>query len=121
DQMRVTEELARELCEEGTPTIYVFTKCDLAPIKIPSGENRISISSVTGEGLEDLRELIRKKLDSRSVKFETVIPYDKAGALDMLYKNAVVSNVDYGEDGIRVEGKADPKVYGQLAKLLGKR
>ena len=120
DQMRVTEELARELCEEGTPTIYVFTKCDLAPIKIPSGENRICISSVTGEGLEELKELILKNLDSRSVHFETLIPYEKAGAMSMLYENAVVTSADYEENGIRVAGRADAKTYGRLAKLLGK-
>ena len=120
EQMQVTEELARELCEEGTPTIYVFTKCDLAPFKIPAGENRICISSVTGEGLEDLKELIRKNLDSRSVKFETLIPYEKAGAMSMLYENAVVSSAEYEENGIRVSGRADAKTYGRLAKLLGK-
>lgn len=120
EQLRVTDELARELCEPGTPTVYVFTKCDRAPFRIPSGENRICISSVTGEGLEELVEMIHSRLDCRAIKFETLIPYDRAGALDMLYKNAVVSETEYTEEGIRVSGKADAKTYGQLAKLLGK-
>ncbi len=119
EQMRVTDELARELCDEGTPTVYIFTKCDLAPVKLPAGENRVCISSVTGEGISDLMELMRKKLDSKSIKFEILIPFSKSGALDMLYKNAVITNVEYGAEGTLVTGKCDSKTYGQLAKLLG--
>ncbi|MBR4941952.1 MAG: GTPase HflX [Clostridia bacterium] len=120
EQMRVTDELARELCEPGTPTVYVFTKSDLAPFRIPSGENRVCISSATGDGLDKLMEIVHRHLDSRSIRLDTVIPYDRAAALDMLYKNAVLQTVEYENEGIHVVGKSDIKTYGQLEKLLGR-
>ncbi|MDD6262071.1 MAG: GTPase HflX [Clostridiales bacterium] len=120
EQMQVTQSLANELCEPGTPTIYVFTKADRAPFRLPAGENRVCISSVTGEGLDSLKEMIRQNLDSRSVKFTSVIPYSCASALDMLYRTASLQTVEYGNDGILVSGKCDAKTYGQLEKLTKK-
>ena len=121
EKMRVTEELASALCEPGTPTLYVFTKADRCETLFPAGENRVCVSSVTGRGIPELREKIRRRLDARVIRFDEVLPYGQAGALDMLYREASVDSADYGNDGIRVVGRADARVFGRLEKLLGRR
>ena len=46
------------------------------------------------------------------------IPVNEAGALNTLYKNAVVENVDYGDEFISVTALADAKVRGMMKKYF---
>ena len=55
EQAAVVDQLIQELGAEQTPRIEVFNKCDLWTGEIrPHGENIVSISAKTGEGLDQL-------------------------------------------------------------------
>lgn len=114
DQVQVVEKMIRELGAEQTPRIDVFNKCDRFRGDIlPFGENMVSISAKTGEGLDRLIALIGGYLDQGSKKVALALPYDKGGLLDMLYREAKVEQVEYGE-AILVQAICTPKVLGQV-------
>lgn len=117
-QAEVVEKLIRELGAEQTARIDVFNKCDQLQADIlPHGERIVSISAKTGEGLDKLIEAIGKELDQGSKQVLLSLPYDKGGILDMLYREAKVDNVEYGET-ILAQVTCTPKVLGQINQYV---
>ena len=117
-QADVVEKLIRELGAEQTPRIDVFNKCDCLQADIlPHGDHIVSISAKTGEGLDKLIEAIGKELDEGSKQVWLSLPYDKGGILDMLYREAKVDSVEYGET-ILVQTTCTPKVLGQVSAYV---
>ena len=98
EQAQVVDQLILELGAEQTPRIEVFNKCDKWTGEIrPHGEDIVSISAKTGEGLDKLLEAIGKRLDSGAKRVTIHLPYDKGGILDQLYQEAKVEQVEYAE------------------------
>ena len=118
EQAAVVEQLIHELGADQTPRIEVFNKCDLWTGDIrPHGEDRVSISARTGEGLDELKAAIGRALDNGSRRVTIHLPYDKGGLLDRLYQEAKVEQVEYGET-IDVTAVCTPKLIGQLGPLV---
>ncbi len=121
EQIRVTEQLADELCAEGVPRIAVYNKCDLcdADALVAESENTVCISAATGRNLGRLVEMIQAAVSKRRVDFDIKLPYARAGVLEQLYDSARVDSAEYLDDGIAVKGSCDSRLYGQIRKLLG--
>ena len=118
EQAQVVDQLILELGAEHTPRIEVFNKCDKWTGEIrPHGEDIVSISAKTGEGLDKLLEAIGKRLDSGAKRVTIHLPYDKGGILDQLYQEAKVEQVEYAET-IDVVAVCTPKTIGQLGPLV---
>ena len=118
EQAEVVDQLIHELGADQTPRIEVFNKCDLWTGDVrPHGEDKVSISAKTGEGVPDLLAAIGRVLDNGARRVTIHLPYDKGGLLDKLYLEARVERVDYGET-INVTAVCTPKVIGQLGPLV---
>ena len=118
EQAAVVDQLIHELGADQTPRLEVFNKCDLWTGEIrPHGENIVSISARTGEGLPALLEAIGQRLDSGVKRVTIHLPYDKGGLLDRLYQEAKVEQVEYGET-IDVVAVCTPRTIGQLGPLV---
>ena len=118
EQAQVVDQLILELGAEQTPRIEVFNKCDKWTGEIrPHGEDIVSISAKTGEGLDKLLEAIGQRLDSGAKRVTIHLPYDKGGILDQLYQEAKVERVEYAET-IDVVAVCTPKTIGQLGPLV---
>ena len=118
DQAGVVEALIAELGAAGTPRIDVFNKSDCYTGDIvPHGEDIVSVSAKTGQGLDELLAMIGKRLDQGAHRVELRIPYDRGGLVDMLYREARVEAVEYGET-IQVTAVCTPKVLGQVGEFL---
>ncbi len=118
EQAQVVDQLILELGAEQTPRIEVFNKCDKWTGEIrPHGEDIVSISAKTGEGLDKPLEAIGKRLDSGAKRVTIHLPYDKGGILDQLYQEAKVEQVEYAET-IDVVAVCTPKTIGQLGPLV---
>ena len=118
EQVAVVDQLIGELGASQTPCIQVFNKCDLWTGEIrPHGEDKVSISARTGEGLDQLLRAIGDRLDTGARRVTIHLPYDRGGLLDRLYQEAKVEQVDYSES-IDVVAVCTPKVIGQLGPLV---
>ncbi len=118
EQARIVEELIRELGADTIPCIRVYNKCDLAfASQRQREEDAVSVSARTGEGLDELLSAIDKRLDKGTRRVTLHLPYDKAGALDSLYREAKVESVEYGGT-VDVTAVCTPRVIGQLKEYI---
>ncbi len=121
-EIECTETTLRELGAENKPTIYVFNKCDrgvqdeLLSLRTPERQHTVAISALTGDGCDELACLLQKIVteDKCSVVFK--IPNSEQGALNRLYKDATVEEVEYGAEYVTVKATVDKKVRGMLRK-----
>ena len=118
EQAEVVEKLIVELGAEQTPRIDVFNKIDRCPSEIlPHGEDIVSISAKTGQGLDELLSKIGDRLDTGAHRVVLHLPYDKGGVVDLLHREAKVERVDYGET-IEVEAVCTPIQLGRLKDYI---
>ena len=118
EQAAVVDALIRELGAEQTPRIEVFNKSDLYRGDImPHGEDIVSVSARTGEGLDRLISMIGDRLDGGAHRVTLRLPYDQGGVVDMLYREAKVERVEYGET-IEVTAVCTPKILGRVSAFL---
>ena len=117
EQARIVDDLIRELGADDIPCIRVYNKCDVAFGFQRKEEAAVTLSARTGEGVTDLLAAIDKKLDKGTKRVTLHLPYDKAGALDALYREARVENVAYGET-VDVTAVCTPRVMGQLKDYI---
>ena len=113
-QARVVENLITELGAGELPRIDVFNKCDCLPAGeiMPRGEDICAVSAHTGAGMETLLQMIDSRLDKGTRRVTLHIPYEQGGFLDLLYREAKVERVEYGE-AIMVTAVCGPKTLGQ--------
>ncbi len=118
-QCQVVENLILELGAGELPRIDVFNKSDCLPVGeiLPHGEDICSISARTGEGVDHLLEMIDRRLDKGTRRVTLHLPYDKGGLLDLLYREAKVESVEYGET-IDVTAVCGPRTLAQAAPYL---
>lgn len=117
EQARIVDDLIRELGADSIPCIRVYNKCDVAFGFQRKEENAVSLSARTGEGVADLLAAIDKKLDKGTKRVTLHLPYDKAGALDALYREARVEGVEYGAT-VDVVAVCTPRIIGQLHQFI---
>ena len=115
---QVVDSLIHELNADHIPCLRVYNKCDLAFAgQMPREEDSVSISAKTGEGVDRLLQAIDGKLDKGTRRVTIHLPYDKAGLLDGLYREAKVESVKY-ESTITVVSVCTPKVLGQMKPYI---
>ena len=118
EQARIVDELIRELGAEGIPCIRVYNKCDAAFTAQQEREkDAVYISARTGEGIPALLETVDKRLDKGTKRVVIHLPYDKAGLLDGLYREAKVEGVEYGET-VDVAAVCTPRIMGRLKAYI---
>ena len=117
EQARIVDDLIRELGADDIPCIRVYNKCDVAFGFQRKEEDAVPLSARTGEGVTDLLAAIDKKLDKGTKRVTLHLPYDKAGALDALYREAKVESVEYGAT-VDVVAVCTPRIIGQLHQFI---
>ena len=122
EQLAVTEQLLSDLGATNKPILYVFNKCDNGIAHNPASvlksgnENSVCISAVTGDGIDDFLALLEKTALAGKARVTFRIPNSEQGAMNILYKNATVEDVEYGADAVTVVATVDAKTRGMLKK-----
>ena len=117
-QAQVVDDLIRELKADHIPCLRVYNKCDLAfSGALPREKDSVYISAKTGEGIKRLLQAVDEKLDKGTRRVTIHLPYDKAGLLDGLYREAKVENVEYGET-VDITAVCTPRIMGQLKPYI---
>ena len=118
-QAQVVERLILELGAGELPRIDVFNKSDRLPAGeiMPHGEDICSISAKTGEGVGSLLEKIAQRLEKGVQRVVLHLPYAQGGLLDMLYREAKVEAVEYGET-IDVTAVCGPRILGRVREFM---
>lgn len=121
-KMRVTEEILNDLGVQGKPTIYVFNKSDmvevLPPKELLESKMSVSISAKSGYGVDGLLAMLDKILADAKKKVTFDFPFDMQSAVNYLYKNATVENVEYTENGTLVTAFVTDKEIGMYSEYV---
>ena len=117
-QAEIVERIIEQLGAGQTPCLRVYNKCDLYFGILPHEENSVCISALSGEGCDLLREKLRELLSGLNKETELFLPYDKAGLLDQLRKEAQLLSVDYEENGIRITAILGDALFGRMKKYI---
>ena len=111
----MVDKLISQLAKPGTPVIQCYNKRDLVPPEeIPVGENVVSVSAATGEGLEGLLAMVERELDRGRHHVCLLLPYAMGGLVEALHDGAKVLSVEYDAQGIVVEAICDEILYGRV-------
>ena len=121
EQLEVTRQLLEDLGASDKPTLYVFNKCDRGVAEVldmgraPEREDAVWISAATGQGVSAMVERLEQMLSNGKKLVRFIIPNEKQGLMNILYKEATVKTVDYGAQAVTVEAVVDSRVHGMLA------
>lgn len=107
EQQQTTLDVLKELGAREKRMVTVYNKIDLCE-DVPSGQrdgskgSSLAISSVTGEGLPLLVELLQAQLEDRLVTMKLLVPFDRYELVSLLHQQGKVSDEKPEEDGIRL-------------------
>ena len=115
-QQAAVQTVLDELGAGTKPRITVFNKLDLLPDdggQPPDSERAVFVSSVTGAGLDRLRERIGDVLRREMVAVDAVVPYER-GELVARARTSGDVEEHYEERGVRVSGHLPPSIASEL-------
>ena len=120
-QLACTVQTLSDLGAEDKPTLYVFNKCDkidgeLFIDRTPERQNTVCISAATGMGCDELAAKLEEMVHAGKSRVIFKIPNSEQRALNVLYKDATVEDVEYGYEYVTVTATVDAKVRGMLKK-----
>ena len=124
EMLKTVEEVLEDLGAADRPRLLVLNQVDKLPL--PDGRflhgiypDAVSISALTGEGLEDLVRTVDRKLREQVVRREVVIPFPQASWVDMLHRHGKVLKQEYTAEGVSMEVELEPVWARRLEAALG--
>jgi GTP-binding protein HflX len=117
-QMHIVYETLYNLDIKEKTIITLFNKQDRVteqePLRDFKADYTVAISARTGQGLEQVKELLGELLRENKVLIERTIPYEDAGIIQQVRKNGELLEEDYRPDGIYIKAYVPMDVYGRL-------
>lgn len=117
-QMHTVYETLSELEVKDKTVITLFNKVDRLDVKPVlkdlKADKTLYISAKTGDGLDNLKEVMEQILRERNIYIERIFPYDKAGSIQLIRKYGQLIEESYVEDGIAVKAYVPHSIYGRL-------
>ena len=113
-QMHVVYDTLRELGADGKKTITVFNKQDVAgdvTVRDLRADYTVKTSAKTGEGLQELQELLGKLISEELLYVERVFPYQEAGKIQLIRENGQLLSEEYTENVIHVKARVPKEIY----------
>ncbi len=115
EQMFTVYETLEKLEVKDKPVITVFNKIDRVEEEVIlrdfHADYTVQISAKTGQGVDDLLDVIEAILRQRKVSIESVYTYKEAGKIQLIRKYGELQEEEYREDGIFVRGFVPVDIY----------
>lgn len=121
-QMKVVDELIQNLGCRAERIIAVFNKCDIAPPLSPRPEGNytdyVSVSAKSGEGMDELTELLHDALPGKKRQLRVLIPYSDSKTAATLHDGEVILEESYEAEGTKITLLADEALYFRLRQYI---
>jgi len=120
NQIKLTNEVLKEIGVENIPIIYAFNKIDLVDNFYipPIYEKAIKISATNNYNLDKLLELIESELFQNYLKIQVKIPYEKSHLISLIKENAIITNFEENEESFYLDLKIPPFLYEKLVNYI---
>jgi GTP-binding protein HflX len=100
----------------------VFNKADRAPEEakrlVAAHPGSVAISAATGEGIEELLQVLADRMRAISKVIELLVPYDRGDVLASIHREGEVVSTADGDDGVRVRARLSESSAGRLAAFV---
>ncbi|MGF7142937.1 GTP-binding protein HflX [Anaerotaenia torta] len=117
-QMHIVYDTLNRLGIQDKVIITAFNKQDKpeaeAVIKDFKADHTVRISAKTGEGLEQLLQLLERVLNERKVLLEKVFSYQDAGKIQTVRKYGQLLEEEYQQDGIYIKAYVPKDIHQSL-------
>lgn len=117
-QMHVVYDTLRQLQVENKPVITLFNKQDRLSedgvCRDFQADYSILTSARTGQGLEQLKEILGEILRNNQIYIERVYPYDKAGVIQLIRQGGELVEEEYLPEGISVKAFVPKEIYAKV-------
>lgn len=123
DMFRQMEAVEQVLCEIGAqniPRITVINKCDAAA-EPPTVKGAVYVSALSGQGMEELKQVISDKLNEGNRTVSITVPYSAGELLAYIHEICLcVQSQEYGESGTRISAVIPAKELGRLEARMAR-
>ena len=123
-QISAVRDVLEEIGAADKPTIVVLNKIDRIGSRLDfqllknEVESPVSLSAMTGEGIDELRRRVMEKLDEVREEFEITVPVRDGRILSMVSRVGIVLERENLEDAVRLRLRLTPANSGRLSKTL---
>lgn len=115
EQMYIVYETLMNLEVKNKPVITAFNKQDKVDGEVIlrdfKADHVVNISAKTGEGLENLQNVIEEVLREQKILIEQLYPYADAGKIQLIRKYGELLEEEYREEGIFAKGYIPIEIY----------
>ncbi|MER2088272.1 MAG: GTPase HflX [Sporosarcina sp.] len=117
--MEVTNDTLQAVGVENVATLNIYNKSDMADISYPAvSDDSIWISAKEGKGLDELIELIKKRIFEQYITCKLLIPFDRGDIVSYLNNKANVKNVEYEEEGTLMTVEMDVAERSKIEEFI---
>jgi GTP-binding protein HflX len=121
-QIAAVREVLGEIDALTVPELLVFNKADAEPEVaaelVEWHPGSVAISARTGEGLEQLLQVLGDRLRSISKVVELLIPYERGDVLASVHREGEVVSTFHSDEGVRVRARLSEASAGRLAEFV---
>jgi GTPase len=119
-QLAAVREVLRDVDALDVPEIVVVNKADAADPEVLMGllreESRaIVVSARTGQGIDELLELLDRELPRPSILVEALVPFTRGDLVSKLHADAELLLEDYTPEGTRIKANVHELLAAELA------
>lgn len=115
EHMQVVYDTLRQLEVSGKKIVTLFNKqdkcIDKEKIRDFQADYTLDISARSGEGLDELKELLEQILLEDQIYIERIFPYSEAGKIALIRGNGQILEEEYREDGIAIKAYVSMQIY----------
>ncbi|MGN8632332.1 GTPase HflX [Blautia sp. HCP3S3_G3] len=116
-QMHVVYETLQQLGASGKKVITLLNKQD----RVPEGQIRdfradytLKISAKTGQGLDELQDLLSRLLSEDQIYIERLFSYREAGKIQLIREYGQLLEEEYTDQGIAVKARVPMEIYPRM-------
>ena len=124
DQLRVAEELIRELGAEEIPMVLVFNKIDRLTDNDMVGHMKrqypeaVFVSCQQGMGMDDLKKAVVREYEANLLPYRVELKYPQNNLIQNIRKYALVIKEDYQKTSVILDLRVWPQNKSKLMEVL---
>jgi GTP-binding protein HflX len=121
-QLAAVREVLRDVGAAAVREIVVVNKADAADPDavarlLEAEPDSIAVSARSGQGIEELRDLIDTLLPHPEVEIEAMVPYTEGGLLSRAHEEGEVLSAEHTDEGTLLKARVGPELASALRAL----
>ncbi|GEB49973.1 MULTISPECIES: GTPase HflX [Streptomyces] len=122
EQLAAVREVIRDVGAAEVPEIVVVNKADAAdPLVLQrllrAEKHALAVSARTGQGVDELRELIDTELPHPSVELEVLLPYTEGKLVSRVHSQGEVLSEEHTGQGTLLKARVHEELAGELRRF----